>query len=137
MFKVVCHMIQNAIRRHDVYNDAVRSKRYIEGTSILNPDEFERLIDVGSKANSKDYLGFSLIQVTGHVSGAGRGADARREELVELERRLLPSIRDTDYLGLGRDGRVYVLLYNSNAIESQTVVDRFRNKGVECRLKEG
>ena len=137
MFKVVCHMIQNAIRRHDVYNDAVRSKRYIEGTSILNPDEFERLIEIGSKANSKDYLGFSLIQITGHVSGAGRGADARREELVELERRLLPSIRDTDYLGLGRDGRVYVLLYNSNAIESQTVVDRFRNKGVECRLKEG
>ena len=46
------------------------------------------------------------------------------------------AIRQTDYLGILRGGKLYVLLPNTNKENIGGVVERFRKSGYECRVDE-
>ena len=51
--------------------------------------------------------------------------------------RLESSIRQTDYLGMLEDGKLYVLLSNTNEENAAGVAERFRKSGYESQVGKG
>ncbi len=47
------------------------------------------------------------------------------------------NMRQTDYMGVFRDGRFCILLSNTDEKNAQGVIERFRSAGYICRLREG
>lgn len=137
LLQVIGYTIQNALEREDLYQEATREKRYLPDTHILNVEEFELLIADEKSARDKEYVDFSVLQVNGRMFEDGEEIANKKECLLAMENVLLKNLRETDYLGLGRDGYLYILLSNANKKETQIVVKRLQDQGVECRLKEG
>lgn len=136
LLKVICYIIQNAIARDELYESAIRSERFLPNTSIFNPEEFESYLVLCKDASKNDYLEYGLICVNPQILGEGENIEDKSEQIIELEYRILKNIRDTDRLGLGRDGYLYIVLANSNSDESAVVVNRLRKHDVDCYLKE-
>ncbi len=137
LLKVIGYTIQNALEREDIYQNATREKRYLSDTNILKPEAFELLIADEQEARKKEYMEFSVLQLEEKVLEEGERIENKKEVLLSMENRLLKNLRDTDYIGLGRDGYLYILLLNANAKETEIVEKRLQDQGMKCSLKEG
>ena len=58
------------------------------------------------------------------------------ENYENVAKTLGGAIRQTDYLGILRGGRLYVLLANTNRESVGGVIGRFEDLGYECRIDE-
>ena len=45
-------------------------------------------------------------------------------------------MRQSDYVGVFEDGRIYALLANTSAKDAQLVEKRFREEGFQCEIQE-
>ena len=61
---------------------------------------------------------------------------AKEKELLHYDEILQKNLRETDSVGVGKDGYIYILLTNSNAQEAHIVIRRFASQGVICSVKE-
>lgn len=118
-------MIQNAIVRANRYMDALRNRRYVGGTNILDMDAFTELVKAFTGARSKGLTDFTLLEI-----------DTHGEPYENAEQTLANAIRETDYLGILQDGKLYALLTNTTAESSGFVIERFKNSGYDSRIKE-
>lgn len=134
LFKVVGYMVQNAVTRSSVYLEALSDKRYIPDTEILNREAFANILEASRETGKREYAESSLLW----VESAGN-VDALRDNTEELNRYntvLLKNLRETDQIGEGADGFLYVLLANSNEQEAAIVIQRLSAQGIRCCLKE-
>ena len=67
----------------------------------------------------------TLIQIT--------SSDLTREEAGQ---KLAKLMRQSDYVGVFEDGRIYALLANTSAKDAQLVEKRFREEGFQCEIQE-
>ncbi len=134
LLKVVGYMIQNAITRADTYLDAVRDKRYLGDTNILNTEAFEKVVKTSTEIRRRDYAESVLLWV--QSAGDAETLQKDENELQRYNNILSKNVRETDSFGVGKDGHIYVLLANSNAEEADIVIRRFASQGVVCSLKE-
>lgn len=125
MLTVIGYLIQNAVLRANRYMSALEEQRYIEGTNILEPEAFRSLVSAYLHAREKKLTECTLIQIT--------SSDLSREEAGQ---KLAKLMRQSDYVGMFEDGRVYALLANTNAVDAQLVGKRFREEGFECEIQE-
>lgn len=134
LLKVIGYMVHNAITRSDVYLEAISDKRYLPGTGILNEEAFEEEMETSREISRHEYGESAIIC----VDSAGPIETLREdgEKLQRMSELLMKNLRETDCVGVGRDGYIYVLLANSNAQEAGIVIRRFESQGITCRLKE-
>lgn len=125
MLTVIGYLIQNAVLRANRYMSALQEQRYLEGTNILEPDAFRSLVKAYLHAREKQLTECALIQIT--------SSDMSREEVGQ---KLAKLMRQSDYVGMFEDGRVYALLANTNAKDAQFVENRFREVGFQCEIQE-
>lgn len=125
MLTVIGYLIQNAVLRANRYLSALQEQRYLEGTNILEPDAFRSLVKAYLHAREKQLTECALIQIT--------SSDMPREEAGQ---KLAKLMRQSDYVGMLEDGRVYALLANTNAKDAQLVENRFREVGFQCEIQE-
>lgn len=134
LLKVVGYMVQNAITRSDVYMEALSDKRYLPETSILNEEAFEEEVKMSMEISKHDYAESALICI--QSAGTVDVLQKNEKELKHYNEILLKNLRETDSIGVGKDGYIYILLANSNAQEAHIVIHRFASQGVVCSLKE-
>ncbi|MCD8129710.1 MAG: NAD(P)-dependent oxidoreductase [Lachnospiraceae bacterium] len=125
LLKVTGYLIQNAVLRANRYQKALESERFMEGTKILEKSAFTSLVKAYLTAQKKGLTECALIL----LPAAGEQLAAMGEKAGKLVRR-------SDYLGELEDGRLYVLLSNTNREGAQIVISRFREIGVEAVLQE-
>ena len=58
-------------------------------------------------------------------------------DLTQAAHALGRNMRQTDYMGLLADGRLYALLSNTDEKNAGYVMERFKNSGYESRPKRG
>ncbi len=126
LFKITIELVSSALSRALSFVEATGNQRYVEGTSIMLPEVFAEIFDSKKLAFSKHGVEYSLL--TFDPDGDNR---LTLQEAAEVASR---SLRETDYIGLGEDGRLLVLLSNSNKEEAQFVLDRFKQNGVHMML---
>ena len=125
MLSVIGNLIQNAVLRANRYMSALQYQRYIPGTNILEKEAFRSLVKAYLNASEKQLTECTLIEVElGEVS------------LEEAGKRLGAQMRQSDFLGVLQDGRVYALLANTRPKDAAVVLQRFRDSGFNCRITE-
>ena len=120
------HLIQNAVVRANRYLEALRDQRYVEGTNVLAPDAFTQLVKAFSQAREKNLTECTLLEIR-----------AEKKDLDQAAAKLSGSIRQSDYMGVLEDGKLYILLSNTNAENARGVMERFRSCGYESCPREG
>lgn len=123
---IVGHLIQNAVVRANRYLEALRDQRYVEGTNVLAPDAFTQLVKAFSQAREKNLTECTLLEIR-----------AEKKDLDQAAAKLSGSIRQSDYMGVLEDGKLYILLSNTNAENARGVMERFRSCGYESCPREG
>ncbi|MBD2867545.1 NAD-dependent epimerase/dehydratase family protein [Paenibacillus arenilitoris] len=114
LFKIAVDLISSSLSRALSYVEATVSQRYLEGSRVLKPEVFEPILASKRLASSKHGVEYVLLT-------AGSAADVSPETADQIYR----SLRETDYLGLGRDGQLLILLSNSGRQDAAFVLERF------------
>lgn len=122
---IVGFLIQNAVVRANRYLEALRNRRYVEGTNVLDEGAFTLLAKAFSDAKEKGLTEYVLLEI---LTGG--------ENYEKVAGTLGNSMRQTDYLGMLKGGRLFALLSNTNENNIGGIVERFRNAGYECRVEE-
>ena len=123
---IVGTLIQNAVVRARRYLDSLKDHRYMEDTGILTQEAFSLLVSAFFEAGDKGLTECTLLEVV-----------VRNQEYGQAAKALAGSIRATDYMGVLGDGKLYVLLSNTDEKNAAGVMERFRKAGYECRSGKG
>lgn len=124
-YLTVCgYLIQNAVVHANRYLSALREERYVEGMELLKGEAFRSLVRSFLQAKKDGLTECTLLEV-----------DAGEGSVQKTGAQLKESLRSTDYVGV-EEGRLYVLLSNTEAKDAAAVTERFETKGYLCRIKE-
>ena len=123
---VISYLIQNAVLRAQRYIQALEEKRYSEeGGRILREDAFKPLAEAYMEAKEKNLAECVFLKI-----------DAAPERYRQIEQTMTKKMRDSDYLGLLPDGRLYVLLTNTTKESAGIVQERFEQNGYNTEIVE-
>ncbi len=122
---IVGSLIQNAVVHANRYLEALRNRRYVEGTNVLDEEAFTHLAKAFSDARDKGLAEYVLLEIL-----------AEEQDYESVAGTLGNAIRQTDYLGILRGGRLYALLPNTNVENIGGIIDRFGASGYRCRIDE-
>ena len=123
---IVGALIQNAVVRANRYLEALKNRRYVEGTNVLDEEAFTQLVKAFSDAERKGLTEYALLEI---LTGGN--------DHESVATALGSAIRQTDYMGILKGGRLYVLLSNTNREGgAEGIVERFKNAGYASRLEE-
>ena len=122
---IVGFLIQNAVVRANRYLEALRNRRYVEGTNVLDESAFTQLAKAFFDAREKGLTEYVLLEIL-----------TEDENYENVGKTLGNAIRQTDYLGILKEGKLYALLSNTNKDNISGIRERFRSAGYECRVEE-
>lgn len=120
---IVGALIQNAVIHANRYMNALTNERYLDQTRIMSPDAFGQLVRAFFGAKTSGLTECALLEIM---------AEDRRTAAETLGR----NMRQTDYMGMLDDGKFYILLSNTDEKNAEGVIERFRNAGYGCCLRE-
>lgn len=123
---VISYLIQNAVVSANRYMESLEHQRYIEGTSILEAEAFGVLVQAFQSAKARGLTECSILEI-----------EVPAEQYEEAGAALRKKLRQSDYLGRLKDGKLYVLLSNTDSASAQVVIDKFEETGYHSRLQEG
>lgn len=119
LLTVVGALVYSMFMRDVNYLDVLAYKRHVENTSILHEDAFLEMTEVYKRAGEKGYAVSSVLFVKkGDLS------------INEINDKINPLLRDTDYIGMQRDGEIAILLTNSDKNESEIVKERLEKNNI-------
>ncbi len=120
---IIGRLIQNAVLRANRYLDTLKDQRYMKGTNMLAKNAFTLLVRAFFDARAKGLTECTLLRVLTEDGSPAQAAAA-----------LSQNMRQTDYMGMLKDGGLYVLLSNTDDKHAGVVIERFRALGYESRL---
>lgn len=123
---VISSLIQNAVLRANRYLASLEKQRYIEDTQMLNSEAFSILTQAYLKARTKKLTECTLLEIK-----------VRPDSYKRAGKLLSARLRQTDYLGTLKDGRLYALLANTNETDAGYVIQRFAELGFVSSITEG
>lgn len=121
---IVGALIQNAVVHANRYMDALTNERYLDQTRVMSPDAFRQLARAFFGARASGLTECTLLEIQ---------AEDRRKAAETLGK----NMRQTDYMGVLDDGKFYILLSNTDEKNAEGVINRFRDAGYGCCLREG
>jgi len=120
LFKITALLISEALTKAYLYELGVQDKKYLSGTRILTPVEFEKVLAEVSKRKDSFNYETALLRLL-----------EKRTDFEKLYHTLTSCIRAEDYVGLRSDGSMYVLLLNISRNLVADVRARLKAAGVD------
>ena len=120
LLTVVGALVYSAFVRDANYMDALAYRRYIPETTILQEDAFKEMIDIYKRAGEKGYSESCLLYI-----------DKESMSIKEINDKIRPMLRETDYIGIMSDKSLAVLLTNTNDNESIHVRERLGKANIK------
>lgn len=122
---VVKVLLRNAILSASRYMSSYRSKRYLEGTNVLNEEAFTVLVKTFMEARTHGLTECTLVQIK-----------MVYQDYEDVSLDIACNIRQTDYMGLMEGGKLYILLSNTDLKNAEVVQERLHKLGYSSILKE-
>ena len=119
---VTSALIQNSVMRANRYLKVLEEKRYQSATGALEESEFDNLLSVYQKAKAKGLTEFTVLEVM---------CNSVNKTVVDNVYR---SLRKTDYVGITKNGELYILLPNTKAENAKIVMDRIQTCGYKSQI---
>ncbi|MCI8337260.1 MAG: NAD(P)-dependent oxidoreductase [Lachnospiraceae bacterium] len=122
LLTVLGYMIYNSVERADRYLEALATTRFIPETKLLTKDAFHELQTTYQDAMDKGFTECTVLQVSSEEN-------RNHKEWSDI---LSSKLRFSDYLGIGQEGNVCILLTNSSLQDAQFIIQRFAQIGITC-----
>lgn len=123
MMRTLSELISNAMTRAVDYERLMETRRYIEGTNVLNHEEFKNQLEIHREMKNSKIASFTVLRIA---------ARDWREIYILVDK----ALRTVDYIGLNDTDELSVLLVNTGNEESHTVVERLKTIGIEAQIEE-
>jgi nucleoside-diphosphate-sugar epimerase len=121
LLKVVMNLISDSLSRAYEYLQATNKERYTEGTMILKPSYFIKLLENKTKLKERLGIDFSVVEVP--------WTPDYKQNIHLLEN----SLRETDYMGMNEHGHTFILFSNTNEKDVENVIRRLERLGVPVK----
>ena len=122
LFAVVLNLIAQALHRANYFINENQSNRYIENTSILTQQAFYNIVEIRKSGHDEQLADYYILElITNDLS------------LKQMNDIIVPTLRQNDYLGLGYENKLYLLLANTTESEAEFVKTRLASKGIDTR----
>lgn len=122
---VIGKLIQTSVRRADRYLEALSEERYHSESQILKASAFEELVGAYRKASKEKLTEYVLLQI--EVEG---------ENEKETVDKFTSMLRESDYIGNLSDGKLYLLLTNTDLKGCSFVQNKLKQNGVASSISE-
>lgn len=121
----VTHLISAAFERSSIYIQEINPMRYMEESRVMKPAYFMRILELKQHSAETLQIPYTLLYVNGEAY--------EKEKLQTIG----AAIRTTDYLGFTEQGKLCIILSNTNLDNAAAVADRLHEKGIEVVTAEG
>ncbi len=118
--RVMTGLVRISIVRALDYELAIESQRYLPGTHILRAEPFTELCKLHKDMRDREMAMFYLLRIRSKLP------------VEEIDRQVQTSIRQTDAVGIGPNGSIYILLSQADEKGAQVIRERLERKGVSC-----
>ncbi len=124
MMRIAGFLIQNAVLRANRYMEALESSRYVENTKLLEENAFHSLLEAFLTARDRDLTQCCVLQLE----------EIPEEKEKKAVEEVSKTLRNSDYLGKRKDGRLYILLSNTDTQSGNFVISRLSELGYQASL---
>lgn len=122
LLSVTSRMISISMAKAYAYEEGIQSRKYLEGTRIMQEPEFIRHQNgIKARAELQEGIKNILLEI---------GSD--NVDYRELEQGLAGTVRQEDAVGI-MSGKVYILLENTDEYGLKLVKQRLANRGIEIK----
>lgn len=122
LFAVVINLIAQALHRANYFIEENHSNRYIENTSILTQKAFYNIVKIKKSGLHEQLADYYILKVV-----------KSEMSLKQMNEVIAPTLRQKDYMGLGEDDTLYLILTNTTESEAEFVKTRLSLKGIDTR----
>lgn len=119
LIKIVSGLIKISLIRAIEYNSKTETEKYMSGSKILKNEYFAELIKNKEEMAQSGTSEYVLLQI-----------EATPENRNAVANKISALVRNTDELGLGKNGELYLCLSQTNAQNIQYVLDRLQKCGL-------
>ncbi|PAB57748.1 NAD-dependent epimerase/dehydratase family protein [Anaeromicrobium sediminis] len=125
LFKILTGLISDSLSMAYVHEQSIMSEKYIEDTFILKTNEFESVLETIKQKYEKFNMDYLLLKIN------------TLEPYKKISGKLKPIIRADDYIGLGKDNKLYLLLTNAKVKDMDIISHKLKRKGIHVSLVQG
>lgn len=125
LMRIIANIINSSFYRAQKYEQLAIAGRYIPNSPILNSGSFENELDLKNKLQSTSSYQFSVLEILNCRSEA----DEKEKAFI-----ITKMIRSEDDIGKSADGKLCVLLSATSEADSQHVVRRMKEAGIEAAV---
>ena len=126
LFRIICGLVESALRRAFEYEDVAQDKRYIAGTRVLTQDAFAEELAAAQALVDRKMGSYLLLRV---VPGL--------EPVPELVGSIGGAIRESDAAGLVDGDMLYLLMRQAGEDDLPVIRERFARKQIAVEPVEG
>lgn len=119
LFQITVNLISSALSKAFTFIEATETVRYVRGTSILQQEVFQDILDSKIDIKQQHQVPYLLINSTIN--------DMSVEEAANF---ISPMLRETDYLGLNEQHQLQILLSNSSEQDAEIVLQRLSHPSI-------
>ncbi|HIT67100.1 MAG TPA: NAD-dependent epimerase/dehydratase family protein [Candidatus Merdisoma merdipullorum] len=123
IFRILCGLVQTSFLRALDYEELQAEDIYFPDTQVVYPERFRQLVNIQSDMKEAGVADFVLLRF-------------EQTDKKFVSEALAGTIRATDTLGAGEDGRLYLLLVQMNRASFPVVEKRLVANGLNFELTE-
>ncbi len=121
LLKITAMLISEALGKAYLHEQSVQDKKYIGGTRILIAEEFEKIqLEMALRQKNSNQLSVALIKIL-----------TESKDYNQIYKEITGVIRDEDFIGVKKDGYVYVMLLDISADMVFEVQKRIKKVGLD------
>ncbi len=121
LLKILAGLIEASLIRAINYREAIREKQFIEGTKIMNMENFIETLKLRQNMKDENISMYMILRL-----------DTKGRTLQEADEILRRCVRENDMLGMDGNGTIYLILSQATDETLPFVVKRLENVGIEC-----
>ena len=119
MLRIICTLIESALLRAQQYHERFADEFYLPDSRIMKKDAFKDVLRVRAQMEEVAISEYSLISV-----------DATPDTMRDIALQLQKFLRESDVIGEGENGRIYVILSQAKEENIPFVLDRLKSAGM-------
>ena len=124
LFTIMCHLIRMSFIHALEYQEAIEKEKYVPGTVILLPEYFEKELESQRKMSEAGVASYMLIRII-------------TDNINSISEHLQSMIRQSDVVGNGKDGKLYLLLTQTNRDIFEIIGKRLEGIQINYEIVEG
>lgn len=121
LVRILAGLMQNSLNRAFEYEQTKQDTYFIPNTNIFNEEKFEEELEQAEKLAERGLSSHLLFRINPHD-----------KSMPEISEELGHLIRNTDYMGLGKDGKLYLVAMQADESSEGILLDRFHNHGIDA-----